>query len=44
MSFSFVKCVTKYFFSHTARIRERGKAIFYDVSYSKADSVLVSLN
>lgn len=40
MSFLFVKCVTIF----SARVRERGKAIFYDLGYDKADNVLVSLN
>lgn len=44
MSFSFVKCGSKYFFSDADHVRERGKAIFYDLGYNKADSVLVPLN
>lgn len=31
-------------FSVTDHVRERGKAIFYDLGYNKADSVLVPLN
>lgn len=44
MSFSFVKCGSKYFFSDADHVRERGKAIFCDLGYNKADSVLVPLN
>lgn len=44
MSFLFVtkgrtfhkKCVN-IFFSHTAHVRERGKAVFCDLRYNKAD-------
>lgn len=32
------------FFSDADHVRERGKAIFCDLGYNKADSVLVPLN
>lgn len=44
MLFSFDKCVTKYFFSHTVNVRKRVKAKFYHLGYNKAVSVLVYLN
>lgn len=42
MLFSFVKCVTEYFFSHTIYVT--GKAKFYYPDYNKTLSVLMSLN